>query len=77
MRYLILESVRGYKVVDITKNGLDRQELYVLDADSHIEGKVINEFNDPLEAISQLLLLQTQKIKKDIMEEVKKYDYRY
>ena len=75
MRYLILENIRGYKLVDISKGGLNRQERYVINEDGIIQGTVKDEFSDPLEAISGLLILNSRLIKKQIMEEVKNERY--
>ncbi|MCK9543806.1 MAG: hypothetical protein M0R03_17440 [Novosphingobium sp.] len=75
MRYLILENIRGYKLVDISKGGLNRQERYVINEEGIIQGTVKDEFSDPLEAISELLILNSRLIKKQIMEEVKNERY--
>ena len=75
MRYLILENIRGYKLVDISKGGLNRKERYVIDEDGIIIGLVIKEFNDPLEAITELIALNNKWLRNIILKEVKNERY--
>ncbi|MEM0173307.1 MAG: hypothetical protein QXI16_02240 [Sulfolobaceae archaeon] len=75
MRYLILESKIGYKIVDISKGGLNRQERYVIDEDGIIIGLVIKEFNDPLEAITELIALNNKWLRNIIIKEVNNERY--
>ena len=74
MRYLILENIRGYLLIDITKT-FHRQENYVIDDDGIIKGKVIAEFNDPLEAMNEIMDFKLKRFKKQIIEEVKNERY--
>ena len=75
MRYLLLDNSRGYKLVDITKGGLNRQERYVINQEGIIQGTIIDEYADPLEAINELLILQYKRLRKTILEEVKHEQY--
>ena len=75
MRYLILESKIGYKIVDITKGALNRQERYVVDEDGLIIGMVIQEYNDPLEAITELIALNNKWLRHIILKEVSNERY--
>jgi len=74
MKYLIIESIRGYSLIDITKT-FHRQENYVIDDEGIIKGKVIAEYNDPLESISELIMLESKRLRKSIMEEVSNERY--
>ena len=74
MRYLILENIRGYLLIDITKT-FHRQENFVIDDDGIIKGKVVAEFEDPLECISELIRLESKRIRKSIIEEVRNERY--
>lgn len=74
MNYLIIENIRGYHLIDITKT-FHRQENYVIDDDGIIKGKVLNEYSNPLEAISELIHLESKRLRKSIMEEVKNERY--
>lgn len=76
MRYLLIKCVFGYKVIDINKGGLYRQERYVLDRDGLIIGTVVNEYSDPLHAISDLTNYLYNDLKTELRKEIKNGYYR-
>lgn len=75
MRYVLVKGFKNYKVVDITKGGLTQQGLYVTDNDGVIVGNVISSYDDPLEALSDLMELNCKVLRKQIKEEVRNERY--
>ena len=78
MRFLILQMKRknNYKLVDITKGNYVRQEAYVIEeATGIITGTVIKEYDEPMEAINDLVELKLEAYKKIIKEEIKDEQY--
>lgn len=74
MRFVILETSNKFKLVDLNKAGYTRQQRYILNEDDRIVGTVHSEFDDPMEAITELINLQISEMKKQILKEVKGYD---
>jgi hypothetical protein len=67
MKYVIIKTYKGFKLVDVTK-GLSVQGAYVVDNDGLIVGDVISTYGDPLEAIDELINLKISSMKQTIIE---------
>jgi len=67
MKYVIIKTYKGFRLVDVTKGGLSVQGAYVVDNDGLIVGDVINTYGDPLEAIDELINLKISSMKQEII----------